>query len=229
MKKITFILVYTLFVFSALAEENLKSGFPNESDYYPITTIPLPEGEYIEVSGIDILPDNQIAIASRRGDIFVGKKVGGKNPQPHWTLYARGLHEVLGISWKDGCLYATQRPEVTRMKDRDGDGRPDRDLEAGAADDDEEKQRPASLTEGLCLVVFASLWMAVGLHSVTAVTTDQKHYMPASYYMQLFFGVATICLALFLYAGAAVKVFQSCSKSISMSNLFKRSKMREDF
>jgi len=125
MKKITFIFVYTLFVFSALAEKNLKSGFPTESDYYPITTIPLPEGEYIEVSGIDILPDNQIAIASRRGDIFVGKKVGGKNPQPQWSLYARGLHEVLGISWKDGCLYATQRPEVTRMKDRDGDGRAD--------------------------------------------------------------------------------------------------------
>lgn len=117
----------------------------------------------------------------------------------------------------------------TWRPDRDGDGRPDRDLEAGAADDDEEKQRPASLTEGLFLVVFASLWMAVGLHSVTAVTTDQKHYMPASYYMQLFVGVAFICTALLLYAGAAVKVFQSCSKSISMSNLFKRSKMREDF
>ena len=37
---------------------------PVESDYYPITTIPLPEGEVIEVSGIDILPGNKVAIAS---------------------------------------------------------------------------------------------------------------------------------------------------------------------
>ena len=98
---------------------------PVESDYYPITTIPLPEGEVIEVSGIDILPGNKVAIASRRGDIFVGEGVWGDDPNPKWTLYARGLHETLGISWKDGWLYATQRPEVTRMKDRDGDGRAD--------------------------------------------------------------------------------------------------------
>ena len=39
---------------------------PVESDYYPITTIPLPEGEVIEVSGIDVLPGNKVAIASRR-------------------------------------------------------------------------------------------------------------------------------------------------------------------
>ena len=81
--------------------------------------------EVIEVSGIDILSGNKVAIASRRGDIFVGEGVWGDDPNPKWTLFARGLHETLGISWKEGWLYATQRPEVTRMKDRDGDGRAD--------------------------------------------------------------------------------------------------------
>ena len=34
------------------------------------------------------------------------------------------LHETLGISWKDS-YFMYPRPEVTRMKDRDGDGRAD--------------------------------------------------------------------------------------------------------
>ena len=42
-----------------------------------------------------------------------------------FTRYAHGLHEVLGLAWKDGWLYATQRCEVTRMKDTDNDGRAD--------------------------------------------------------------------------------------------------------
>jgi len=111
--------------FSMGIADDHTSDLPVESDYYPITTIPLPEGEVIEVSGIDILPGNKVAIASRRGDIFVGEEVWGDEPNPKWTLYARGLHETLGLSWRDGWLYATQRPEVTRMKDRDGDGRAD--------------------------------------------------------------------------------------------------------
>ena len=80
---------------TGFADDNADKN-PVESDYYPITTIPLPEGEVIEVSGIDILPGNKVAIASRRGDIFVGDGVWGDQPKPKWTLYARGLHETLG-------------------------------------------------------------------------------------------------------------------------------------
>ena len=47
------------------------------------------------------------------------------NRHPHGLYMRGGLHETLGLSWRDGWLYATQRPEVTRMKDRDGDGRAD--------------------------------------------------------------------------------------------------------
>jgi len=100
---------------------------PTEADYYPITDIPLPEGETIEVSGIDILPGNKVAIASRRGDIWVADDAFSANAEkaPTWTLFARGLHEVIGIAWKDDWLYLTQRPEVSRIKDSDGDGRAD--------------------------------------------------------------------------------------------------------
>ena len=123
----TFITLLTFFYAVApqlFADDHSKS-LPVESDYYSITTIPLPSVEVIEVSGIEILPGNKVAVASRRGDIFVGEGVWEDEPSPTWTLYARGLHETLGLSWRNGWLYATQRPEVTRMKDRDGDGRAD--------------------------------------------------------------------------------------------------------
>lgn len=106
------------------------SGYPDspaQADYYPIEDIQLPDGEVLEVSGIDILPDGKIAVASRRGDIWVAENAlvsTSENP-PKWSLFARGLHEVIGIAWKDGWLYLTQRPEVSRIKDSDGDGRAD--------------------------------------------------------------------------------------------------------
>ena len=43
-----------------LVEEEMV--VPMESDYYSITTIPLPEGEVIAVSGIEILPGGRVAI-----------------------------------------------------------------------------------------------------------------------------------------------------------------------
>ena len=125
MKNLTFSFLSFVCVTTIMHADDPSGTLPVESDYYPITTIPLPEGEVIEVSGIDILPGNKVAIASRRGDIFVGEDVFGEEPKPKWTLFARGLHEVLGIAWKDGWLYATQRPEVSRIKDSNGDGRAD--------------------------------------------------------------------------------------------------------
>jgi glucose/arabinose dehydrogenase len=126
LKKMKLTLI-TALVLAICLSSQLLAEEPSPADYYPITDIPLPEGEVIEVSGIDILPEGKVAVASRRGDIWVGENVltsNADNP-PKWTLFARGLHEVLGIAWKDGWLYLTQRPEVSRIKDSDGDGRAD--------------------------------------------------------------------------------------------------------
>ena len=97
-----------------------------EEDYYRITKIPIPEGVVLEVGGIELLPRGRVAVSSRRGDIYT---VEGAYETPaentKWTLFAEGLHEPLGIAWQDGALLATQRPEVTKIKDEDGDGRAD--------------------------------------------------------------------------------------------------------
>ena len=98
----------------------------DEAKHYPMSVIPIPEDVYLEVGGIEILPDKKIAVSSRRGDIFIVEGAYTDTPaDDKWTPWAIGLHEVLGLAWKDGWLYCTQRPEVTRMKDEDGDNRAD--------------------------------------------------------------------------------------------------------
>jgi glucose/arabinose dehydrogenase len=99
---------------------------PKESDYYKITPIPAPEGEVIEGGGIELLPDGRVAVCTRRGQVWIAENAFSAPETPaKWTLFAEYLHEPLGLAWKDGWLYVVQRPEVTRLKDEDGDGRAD--------------------------------------------------------------------------------------------------------
>lgn len=113
-------------LFLVLAAMLPTSAWAGESDHYPLTEIPIPEGIYLEVGGIEVLPGKRIAVSSRRGDIYVVEGAYTDDPDDDkWIPWAIGLHEVLGLAWKDGALYATQRPEVTKMVDEDGDWRAD--------------------------------------------------------------------------------------------------------
>ena len=101
---------------------------PTEADYYPLTTLPLPKDVVLEIGAIELLPKDRIAFSTRRGDIYLVD--GAFAPQPSadklkFTLFASGLHEVLGLVYRDGALYATQRGEMTKITDTDGDGRAD--------------------------------------------------------------------------------------------------------
>lgn len=94
-----------------------------QSDYYIREEIPLPPGEVMEIGSIALMPDQQLAVTTRRGDLWIAKGAYGSDlSQVTWTRFTSGLHEPLGMFWKDGWLYLTQRPEVSRIKDKDGDG-----------------------------------------------------------------------------------------------------------
>ena len=98
---------------------------PAESDYYTVTALRPPAGVYPEVSGLEVGPDRELYVATRRGDIYRLRGAFDDATKVQWGHWAQGLHEPLGISWKDGWLWATQRPEVTKIRDKDGDGRAD--------------------------------------------------------------------------------------------------------
>ncbi len=100
---------------------------PKESDYYTITTFEAPVADtVVEGGALELLPDGRVAVCTRRGQIWMVENAFDHPAKPaKWILFAEYLHEPLGLAWKDGWLYAVQRPEVTRMKDEDGDGRAD--------------------------------------------------------------------------------------------------------
>jgi glucose/arabinose dehydrogenase/azurin len=97
-----------------------------EAEYYRISTIALPEGIVLEVGGLETMPDGRLAVATRRGDVWMIENPSGANGgQPHFSRFAQGLHEALGLAYHDGSLYTTQRSELTRLRDTDGDGKAD--------------------------------------------------------------------------------------------------------
>jgi hypothetical protein len=98
---------------------------PTEADYYKLENYTLPEGQVLEIGGLQTFGD-KIALSTRRGDIYLAENALADDiKKTKFKLFASGLHEVLGLTEKDGWLYATQRCEVSRLNDEDGDGRAD--------------------------------------------------------------------------------------------------------
>ncbi|PHN06278.1 DUF7133 domain-containing protein [Flavilitoribacter nigricans] len=97
-----------------------------ENEYYRMITMPVPEGMLLEVGGMTTLEDGRIALCTRRGEVWIVE-----NPdlydgaQPRYTLFANGLHEPLGLAYRDNALYVAQRGELTKLQDTNGDGTAD--------------------------------------------------------------------------------------------------------
>jgi glucose/arabinose dehydrogenase len=104
----------------------LHAASAAQEDYYIREVIPTPPDEVLELGSLALLPDKKIAVGSRRGDIWICTGAYEKDlSKVKWQKFASGIHEPLGMFWKDGWLYLTQRPEITRLKDADGDGEAD--------------------------------------------------------------------------------------------------------
>ena len=98
----------------------------NEDDYYKLISLPIPEGIVLEVGGMATLPSGDLAICTRRGEVWiVSNPYMSGDAKPTYKLFASGLHEPLGLAYQDGDIYVAQRRELTRLRDADGDGRAD--------------------------------------------------------------------------------------------------------
>ena len=105
-------------MFTAQAQES-----PKEEDFFKIAKVPAPEGVLLEVGGLTLLPNGSLGVATRRGDVFVVENP--TSSRPYFRKFASGLHEILGLHFEEGSLYAVQRGELTRMRDLDSDGKAD--------------------------------------------------------------------------------------------------------
>lgn len=101
------------------AQDNL----PTENDYYTLSPFTLPEGEVLEIGAIQPIPGGKLAVGTRRGEIWMVENAWAEDVgKAKLTRFAHGLHEILGLTWKDGWLYITHRPEVSRIRDTNNDG-----------------------------------------------------------------------------------------------------------
>ena len=116
----------------------LNLDFPpsDEDRYYRAITVATPPEAVLEVGGMDVLPPNAAGecrpiVCTRRGDVYI---VEGAYEEPAFSAsfkkFAQGLHEPLGLAVRqekgaDGkpvtAVYCTQRGELTRLVDTDGD------------------------------------------------------------------------------------------------------------
>jgi len=113
------------------------SAEEQESDYYRLVSIvtspastqsrskfwkPAPKGLALEVSGIAVLDDQQIAVAIRKGEVWLLSGVYDEPPKNvTYKRFAAGLHEPLGLLKHGDSFYTVQRSELTRLRDVDGD------------------------------------------------------------------------------------------------------------
>ena len=120
MKNIHYTIALLLLSFCALAQ---KPAPKTEQDYYEIKTLPIPKEIYLEVGGLATMPDGRIAVSTRRGEIWIIENPYQKtNHQVHYKRFASGMHEVLGLAYRDGAFYCSQRGELTKITDTDRDG-----------------------------------------------------------------------------------------------------------
>lgn len=116
-----------LLIISGLAIQPAQAQIKaQESDYYQIVTLPLPEGMLLEVGGMTTLEDGRVALCTRRGEVWIVENPDMyEGAPPRYTLFAEGLHEPLGLAYRDNALYTAQRGELTKLIDSNGDGAAD--------------------------------------------------------------------------------------------------------
>jgi glucose/arabinose dehydrogenase len=88
------------------------------------------DGLTLEVSGMDFMADGKLAVAIRKGEVWLLDGVLGAPDKIRYSLFASGLHEPLGVLRDGDSLLVTQRTEVTRLRDTNGDGVADEYLTA---------------------------------------------------------------------------------------------------
>ncbi len=120
MKKLSNLLLVSISIALGFYEAQAQG---KTSDYYQITDVNVPENIVLEVGGIAFDDQGRLGAITRRGELWLISNPESVNPT--FSRFAHGLHEPLGLSFRDGYFYANQRGELTKIRDTDGDGKAD--------------------------------------------------------------------------------------------------------
>ncbi len=94
-------------------------------DSWKVETVALPAGLPPEVGAVKFDSEGMLYVALRRGDVLMAKPVADAQ-KFRWKHFASGFHNACGMEVvKPGHLIISQMPELTEVKDTDGDGTAD--------------------------------------------------------------------------------------------------------
>ncbi|MGB3848622.1 MAG: plastocyanin/azurin family copper-binding protein [Tunicatimonas sp.] len=121
MKKLLIIIWLLGFINPFLRAQDSEAQ--QEAAYYTISTVPIPDSVILEVGGLAFTNDNQLGVSTRRGEVWLIDNP--QSGQPTFRRFAAGLHEPLGLAYRNGSFYTAQRAELTKLTDTNQDGRAD--------------------------------------------------------------------------------------------------------
>lgn len=103
-----------------------KDFLPPAGDpHYRLESFPLPRRIELLVTGMDFLPNGDLAVCTWLGEIYIVEGVQGPPAAAKYRRFARGLCEPGGLKMIDGRMYVVQKQELTRIADTDGNGEAD--------------------------------------------------------------------------------------------------------
>ncbi len=116
--------------FASRLDRDFPSGNPDggnsqlaaEAWHYRMVTLPVPRDVVLEVGGLAFRPDGKLLACTRRGDVWlIANPTSEDHEDVSYKRFATGLHEALGLVLVGKDVYVAQRPELTRLVDKDGD------------------------------------------------------------------------------------------------------------
>lgn len=98
---------------------------PAGDEFYRVEHLPIPKEVNLRVGGLDFLPNGDLAICTLPGEVWIVENPTGPTAQTKWRRFARGLNEPMGSKVVKGQIHVTQKCELTRLIDTDGNGEAD--------------------------------------------------------------------------------------------------------
>lgn len=76
-------------------------------------------------TGIDALPNGDLAMCTVHGDVWLIKGADDKLKELRWHRFATGLYHPLGLKVVNGVIHVLERGQITRLHDLNNDGEAD--------------------------------------------------------------------------------------------------------
>lgn len=125
MKGIYKIVLLVVFLFGTQFNmgQSQSTQAKKEAGFYKIVDVPIPDDVLLEVGGLALTDKDELGVSTRRGEVWLINKPYSQTPI--YKRFASGLHEPLGLNFKNNSFYLSQRGELTRLEDKNSDGKAD--------------------------------------------------------------------------------------------------------